>query len=298
MSFSPSRRACPLLQPTELDRPEAHPPQLHHPVADRLGHPPHLAVAPLAQDDLDLPLTNPLNLRRRRHPVLELHPALQPPQIGVGRRPPQLRPIRLAHPVARMRQPVGQLPVVREQDQPSRLGIEPPHRIEPRSRVDQFDHSRPSPWFPRRRDHPSRLVHRPDLPRLSPNQAPVHPHLISICDVPRRVRDHLPANPDPPLGDDHLSFTPRSDPSMSEKLGEPHDARGTGGGPDGASPLLLRRDLPRSRPPSWLGSLLPSLKQSLPQLPLILRRRIELATDRATHPTRRARRAARRAPSS
>ena len=45
----------PLLQIAEPQRPEGHPPELHHPVADRLEHAPHLALATLAELELDQP---------------------------------------------------------------------------------------------------------------------------------------------------------------------------------------------------------------------------------------------------
>ena len=59
----------------ELERAEADAAQRDHLVADRLGHAPHLAVAALAQDDLDLALAEPAHLGRRGRPVLELDPA-------------------------------------------------------------------------------------------------------------------------------------------------------------------------------------------------------------------------------
>ena len=41
------------------------------------------------------------------------------------------RPVDLLHAVAGMGQQVGQLAVVGQQDQPGRVGVEPPHRVEP-----------------------------------------------------------------------------------------------------------------------------------------------------------------------
>jgi hypothetical protein len=122
-------------------------------------------------------------------------------------------------------QPVRQLSIVGEQDQAGRLGIETTNWIEARCRVYEFDYGRSTPGFPSGRHHPSRLVHRPYLPGLGPNQAPIHPDLISICDIARRVGDDFPADPDSTFGDDHLSFTPGGNSSMREELGEPHVSR-------------------------------------------------------------------------
>ena len=73
------RRALPAFRPPSSQRAEADPPQAHDPVAHRLDHPPHLAVAAFAQDDLDLGLADPLDPRRRGRAVLELDPVAQAP---------------------------------------------------------------------------------------------------------------------------------------------------------------------------------------------------------------------------
>ena len=86
ISSSERRRALALGELAQLDRAEADAPQRHHLVADRLGHAAHLAVAALAQDDLDLPLAQPPHLGRRGRPVVQLHPARQPPQVALAGR--------------------------------------------------------------------------------------------------------------------------------------------------------------------------------------------------------------------
>ena len=75
ISSSERRRGLPSASVAKLDRAEADAPQRDHLVADRFGHPAHLAVAALAQDDLDLPLAQPPHLGRRGRAVLELDPA-------------------------------------------------------------------------------------------------------------------------------------------------------------------------------------------------------------------------------
>ena len=68
-------RACPSRERRpSAQRAEADPPQRHDPVADRLDHPPHLAVAALAQDDLDLALAEP----RAPRPAPSARPRARP----------------------------------------------------------------------------------------------------------------------------------------------------------------------------------------------------------------------------
>ncbi len=74
----------------ELERAEPDPLQGDDLVADGLRHPPHLAVAPLAEDDLDLALAAALDPGRGGDPVVELHALREPPQVGLRGRPPQL----------------------------------------------------------------------------------------------------------------------------------------------------------------------------------------------------------------
>ena len=181
------------------DRAEADSAQGDDAVADGLGHAADLAVAPLAQDDLDLALAEATDLGGRRHTVLQLHPPLQLAQVALRGRAAQLDPIGLRHLVAGMGEAIGQLAVIGEQQQAGRVGVEPAHRVEPGLGVDQRDHSRPIARLLRGRDHPRRLVHRPNLPRLCPDRAPIHPHVIPSSNISRRVGDDLPAHRHPPL---------------------------------------------------------------------------------------------------
>src|SRR3712207_7077635 len=57
----------------------------------------------------------PYTTLSRSRPVLELHPRTQPARHVAGHRAGHLREVGLAHLVARVRQPMGQLAVVGEQ---------------------------------------------------------------------------------------------------------------------------------------------------------------------------------------
>src|SRR6266511_3096630 len=67
----------------------------------------------------------------------------QPAELGLGRSASQSHPVGPVDAIAGMREPVGELAVVGEQDEPSRVGIQPPDRIEPLPRVHQLDDRAP-----------------------------------------------------------------------------------------------------------------------------------------------------------
>ena len=70
-------------------------------VADPLDHPPDLAIAALADRDLDLTLADPPDVGRRGRAVIELDAGLEASEIAVADRPLQPRPVGLRHLVAR-----------------------------------------------------------------------------------------------------------------------------------------------------------------------------------------------------
>jgi hypothetical protein len=124
--------AAPALEPAQAERPERHALQLHDPVPDRLAHAPHLTLAPLAQGDLDHAGSDLTYPRRRGWAVVEHHPLAQRLE-RLGRQPPgpHRGAVDLLDAVARMGQQVGQLAVVRQQDQARGIRVEAANRIEP-----------------------------------------------------------------------------------------------------------------------------------------------------------------------
>src|SRR5262249_18561879 len=102
---------------TDVEGADADSRQLLDLVADRLGHPPDLSLAALAQRDLDLAPPEPLHVRRGGRAILERQPMAQAIEIRLGWGPGELDEIGLRHPVAGMGQPVRELAVVGQQDQ-------------------------------------------------------------------------------------------------------------------------------------------------------------------------------------
>ena len=139
---------------------------------------------------------------------------------------PQARPVGLRHFVFRVRQLVRQRAVVGQQQEAGRVGVEPPHRVEARLRIDQLDDRLPLSRLARRRDDSGGLVHHPDLEGLGAYGRPVDPDVVALVDVPRRVDDDLAADRDDALGDDLLGFAAGGDAAVREVFGQPHE-RGT-----------------------------------------------------------------------
>ena len=109
--------------------------------ADRGKHTPHLTIASLMDDGLNYgtPLFAPqdTNSCRRRHPVFKEDPGAQLSQPRCIDCSDDLCVIDLVDLVARMEQLLRQSPIVCNEQKPLRIGIEPPHRVEPRRKIGQ-----------------------------------------------------------------------------------------------------------------------------------------------------------------
>ena len=69
-----------------------------------------------------------------------------------------VRDVRLLDAVARMREPMGEVTVVREQQHAARVDVEPAHRHDARIVADEVDDRRAALRVARRRDDTERLV--------------------------------------------------------------------------------------------------------------------------------------------
>ena len=112
-------------------------------VTDRLAHPPHLAVAALVEHELEAGRAEPADARRRRDAVLELDALREAAQRLVVRLLPGLDLVDLLDAVPRVREPVRERAVVREQEGAGRLDVEPPDRDDARLVLDEVDDRRP-----------------------------------------------------------------------------------------------------------------------------------------------------------
>jgi len=127
----------PDFEPRIAQRPERDPAERHHRVAHRLAHPPHLAVAPFAQRQLDDRVAaargvEPLHdadFRRGGAVAVERDAARQPVDRLRPGHTADAAAIHLRHLVARMRQPCGELAVVGQQEQAFGVVVEAPDRV-------------------------------------------------------------------------------------------------------------------------------------------------------------------------
>jgi 23S rRNA (adenine2503-C2)-methyltransferase len=196
-------------------------------VADRLAHPLDLALSTFVDGELDLSRGDLANQRRGGGPVVELEPVAQQLERTLAHRGiADDRPIGLGHLEGGVSQPVCELAVVREEDEPGGIGVQATDGIEAFVGVDHVDHRRPTTGIARRGDDACRLVERVDDPRVTgyADLPPVDPDVACVDDVARRVAHDLAAHRHAPGRDDRLGFAPRGDAGVREVLGEAHEA--------------------------------------------------------------------------
>src|SRR5439155_809034 len=161
----------------------------------------------------------------RRAAVVELDALAQAADRVVADRPPRhAGSVGLGHLEARVGQPVRELAVVGEQDQPGAVGVQAPDRVQPpRAARSQLDDGGPGVGVARRGDHAPGLVHRVDdaLARRAQRLA-VERDAARVVDVARRVGDDLPAHADPSRADDVLGGAPGGDAVVGKVLGQAH----------------------------------------------------------------------------
>src|SRR4029077_15436512 len=94
-------------------------------MSDGFEHAPNLTVAAFVDRDAYHVRLDERRLCRRRDAIVEFDTFAQRAQRAARRTAPDLREALLLDPEARMGQPVGELTVVREQEQPLRVLVEP-----------------------------------------------------------------------------------------------------------------------------------------------------------------------------
>src|SRR5579864_3649725 len=125
------------LEPAELQRPERRPAQRDDLVADLLQHPADLPVASLADHDSQLGApriaaaggdSKHLDLGGRGDSVVELHARAQRLEVSRAGRAGDHRDVPLGDLVTRMGQAEGQLAVIRQEQEPRAVRVEPADR--------------------------------------------------------------------------------------------------------------------------------------------------------------------------
>ena len=225
-SSSPRRRACPDPQRPQLDRAEANPAQGDAPRCP----PPRPSAAPGGC----APSRRTTSISRSTAaahpagavgPVLELDPGCQAPQLDLGGRRRQLDPVGLRHLIAGVGEPVGQLAVVGQQQQPGRVGVESADRVEARRRATSSTTAGRPPGSRAVETTPAGLF----TAQTSRASAPTGPPSTRTSSPSPTSRAGSVTTSPPtvtrPLSDHLLRHAPRGDPSVGEVLGEPHGLR-------------------------------------------------------------------------
>ena len=117
-------------------------------------------------------------------------------QLRLPDRAPQPGAVGLGDLVAGVREAVGELAVVGQQQQAGRVGVEASHRVEPARESDQLDdRPRRAPGSRAVETTPAGLLTAQTCPlRLDADRPAVDPHVVLSGDVPRRIGDHLAAH--------------------------------------------------------------------------------------------------------
>ena len=161
------------------------------------------------------------------------------------------RAVGLGHLEARVREAVGELAVVGEQDQPGGVGVEAPDRVEAAVGLDEVDDGRAAVGVVRGRDDARGLVEDVDRALVlgGADRLAVDRDRVAAVDVARRVADDLAADGHAPVEDQLLGGAARGDPGVGEVLGEPHGGATIG---DAAMDLeLLDRTLADAGEPAF-----------------------------------------------
>src|ERR1700733_1923037 len=119
-----------------------------------------------------------------------------------------------------MGEPVGELAVVGEQDQPRTVDVESSHGIQPQAVRGHELSDRPPPvCVTRGGDDADGLVERIEDTWLGAcEELPVERHAAALLDITGWVGDGLAGNRYPPGGDQRLGSAPRGNACMGEEL--------------------------------------------------------------------------------
>ena len=217
------RQIAPFADPEPLnrDRPDPRPPQPFHLDPGDLHDPTHEVVNPLVDRDREDNAVQrlPEQPHLLRHDPSTLDHDSGPDSGKLLRRRPNLGQdvVLLGQPVARMHHPVGDVPVIGEEQQPFGLTVQPTDREDALGDVDQVHHGPAAALVVHRRDVAGRLVQDQVAERLRWQELAINPNL-----VPDRVRfrpqlgDDRAIHRNSALADQFLGGAARSDPARRE----------------------------------------------------------------------------------
>ena len=192
---------------------------------DGSKHTAHLPIATLMDDRFNhgVPLLRVQNAQtrgsrpavRKEDPTTQLHQSLRSNFAN------DLRMIDLRDLIARMEQPLCQRAIIRDEEQPLRIGIQSPHGVEPRREIRQkIKHGLTTPIIVRRRKIAARLVEKKIKPLFFCLYTLTVDGYDMMCGIIFRSEcgHNRAINRNPPRLNHLLSSTARCHPRMAEDL--------------------------------------------------------------------------------
>lgn len=162
---------------TEPKRSESRARQREHPMTERFEHPPDLPVPAFVNRQIHDTVVaadgDDANLCCRRAEIVDAHAPLKRPYLFGGKPPGDRGPVGLFHAEARVKQPVSEFAVVREQQDAGGIVVEPPHGHRMDAVGKQIRYRAPALRIPHRGDHAYRFVHdQVGRPARRPDDSP------------------------------------------------------------------------------------------------------------------------------
>src|SRR5262249_1041364 len=205
-------------------------------MAHRLAHAPHDAIPALVHDDLEggvlAPTLHLMDARGCCRSVVERDAFPERAERGSARDTADLGEVRLLDAVTGMRDELGELPVVREDEEPVGVVVEPADGEDPWLARNEIDGRGTPFWVSSGRHDAPRLVQQvvDDVVAHADRHAVHLDTLLSATDALTESRDRA-VDRDPSFGDQCLGGTPRPEPRSGQDLLEPLPFAGAVGRP-------------------------------------------------------------------
>lgn len=207
----------------EIEGAYADPFELDDAATDRVEHAPHLALAPLAHHDLELAATDDARPQRPRRTVVEPYTPLQPlGERAIDARRHDAHAVHALDAVTGVHQALGEPPIVGEDEEAGRVGVETADRVQAPRRRHKIDDGGPPLRVAGGRNDPARLVQHPHLERFGAHRPTVDRHLDTLVDVARGIGDRFASDLDTPGAHELLARAPGGDTTAGEVLRESH----------------------------------------------------------------------------
>ena len=194
---------------------------------DRLAHPLDLVLAALVEDELEPRRAETPDAGGRGRAVLELDALGQAAEDLVRRPALDVGLVDLVHLVARVREPVRERAVVREEERARRVRVQAADRDDAPLVPDEPDHGRSPLRVAGRRDDPGRLVQEHVGERLGLDPLPVELDHVAALDEGRKARE-LAVHAHPSGLDQSLGAAARRDSGAGQVGVQAHSQMVTG----------------------------------------------------------------------